>query len=138
MAKFSENHQIAEGTAFSHCGFFSMLFLCGGRGEEITHREDVEENRKKDWRLYSDRKKAGGGGIFIYSSVFTGARKSDNLTVVVKICENKKANDVQAFEAQVQKEITIMQKLQHPNIIQLYDHLDDQQRYQYVCDNTVD
>ena len=82
MAKFSENHQIAEGTAFSHCGFFSMLFLCGGRGEEITHREDVEENRKKDGvsdNIFGDyiltERKLGEGG---YSSIHRFSRVQGN------------------------------------------------------------
>lgn len=69
-------------------------------------------------------------GTGAYGVVKYGVNKVTNQKVAIKIYEKSKLNDI-SRQKSVQNEIKILKKLEHPNIVKLFQHVDTQ-KYLYI------
>lgn len=69
-------------------------------------------------------------GTGAYGIVKYGVNKMTDQKVAIKIYEKSKLNDI-SRQKSVQNEIKILKKLEHPNIVKLFQHIDTQ-KYLYI------
>jgi len=69
------------------------------------------------------KKKLGEGA---FGTVFQGYRKADKLKVAVKETK-REGHNWQDAEEDLKREVKVLQKLQHPNVIKVYDFYIDQE-----------
>jgi len=79
--------------------------------------------------LYTVGREVGRGG---FSIVYEGTQKSTGTKVAIKMIDKKKQDGEQLVL--LQREIDIMKRLKHPNIITLYDVFDDPEHISLVLE----
>ncbi len=85
--------------------------------KQITSTEDLTLNKLEDYQLV---RLLGSGA---YATVKLGQHKKSKNKVAIKIYPKYKLNDPTKRKA-VSREIVCMQKLEHPNIVKLFEHFE--------------
>lgn len=85
--------------------------------KQPTCSDDVILNKIEDYQMI---RHLGSGA---YATVKLGQNKKTKQKVAIKIYPKYKLNDATKRKA-VQREIICMQKLEHPNIVKLYDNFE--------------
>jgi calcium/calmodulin-dependent protein kinase I len=101
----------------------------GNAAPTIDIQEDVYIEHFFDSRWNLSKTLLGKGG---FSEVYLCHRKRDNQKGAVKIFNKSKMNEDEL--AQVRNEVSILRKLQHPNIVRLIDYFDEPQNMYVVLE----
>ena len=102
------------------------------RGElhVVTHVTRASEKGKFGFESkYTMGKEIGRGG---FSIVYEATSKETGKKVAVKVIDKKKQDDEQLVL--LQREISIMKKHDHPNIVKLYDVFDEDRTISLVIE----
>lgn len=82
-------------------------------------------------KLYHFDEILGQGGFGV---VKLATRLSDKSKVAVKVLDRKKIGDKTSSEASLKREVSILQKLNHPNIVRLLQYLETRVHYYLVME----
>lgn len=85
--------------------------------KQMTSNEDLNANKLEDYQLV---RLLGSGA---YATVKLGQHKKTKQKVAIKIYPKYKLND-QTKKKAVQREIICMKKLEHPNIVKLFENFE--------------
>lgn len=96
----------------------------------MTHVQRAADGDKYSFEAkYQMGKEIGRGG---FSVVYEATNKETGKVVAVKVIDKKKQDDEQLVL--LQREISIMKKLDHPNIVKLYDVYDEEKTISLVIE----
>ena len=96
----------------------------------MTHVQRAADGDKYSFEAkYQMGKEIGRGG---FSVVYEATNKETGSVVAVKVIDKKKQDDEQLVL--LQREISIMKKLDHPNIVKLYDVYDEEKTISLVIE----
>ena len=100
----------------------------------MTHVQRAADGDKYSFEAkYQMGKEIGRGG---FSVVYEATNKETGTVVAVKVIDKKKQDDEQLVL--LQREISIMKKLDHPNIVKLYDVYDEEKTISLVIELFVE
>ena len=96
----------------------------------MTHVQRAADGDKYSFEAkYQMGKEIGRGG---FSVVYEATNKETGKVVAVKVIDKKKQDDEQLVL--LQREISIMKKLDHPNIVKLFDVYDEEKTISLVIE----
>ncbi len=96
----------------------------------MTHVTRASDKGKYSFEAkYTMGKEIGRGG---FSIVYEATSKETGEQVAVKVIDKNKQDDEQIVL--LQREISIMRKLDHPNIVKLYDVFDEEKTISLVLE----